>query len=195
MFRTHRVLAVVLLAGVALMSAGCGSNNKDKIVGKWKFIESPNADAETKKGLDMMAMMGAYMYFDFNADNTVVIGVESDKPGMLDLLKMSTPGGTLTFPAKYKLLSGNKVEFYDLSPEAKALIKGADKGRMVSEIMIDGGKLTMKDPDGSIGKFERYKAPAAGAGAGAGAAGAAGGAGATMPDTEARPPRNGKNDN
>lgn len=161
---TARRLFTVALAAVALFAAGCSSNNKGKIEGKWRITAPPDKDASAKQGFDMMAAAGIYMYMEFKPDGTFYLGFDSDKPGALDLIKGNLPGGKTAFPAKYKLMSGNKVQIYDLSADAKQLMGGKDE-KMQSDIIIEGDNMTVKDPDGTITKMQRVKegtpAPAA----------------------------------
>lgn len=162
MLLAPRKLAFLLLAGLALAVAGCGSNNKGKIVGKWKVTDPSDKDPKAKDGFQKLGQMGIYMYMEFKDDSTAVMGFDADKPGMIELLKMGIPGGKVTFPAKYKLMSGNKVEIYDFSAEAKQILSGKGE-RMRSDIIIEGDNMTIKDADGTITKLVKItdKAPPA----------------------------------
>jgi hypothetical protein len=153
MVRSSR-LFVIVLAGLSVSFAGCSSNNKGKIVGKWKFVSSSDNNKESQKNIDQMKEMGAYLYFEFKADNTLVVGLDADKPEMIQFIKAMVPNNKVTWTGKYKLQSGNKVEIHDMEPDAKQFIKG-DKAR--SEIIIDGDNMTIKDPDGSSAQLVRIK--------------------------------------
>jgi len=161
---TARRLFTVALAAVALFAAGCSSNNKGKIEGKWKVTAPPDKDAKAAEGFKELGERGIYMYMEFKPDGTFYLGFGADNPGALAMLKMGMPGGKLEFPAKYRLKSGNKVEIYDLSADAKQLM--SEKGDVMrSDVIIEGDNMTVKDPDGTITKLTRMKdggaAPAA----------------------------------
>lgn len=155
MVPTSRSLALGLFATVALFAAGCGSNNTGKIVGKWKLTTPPSKTDKEKQEFEAMTKMGIFMVIEFKADNTIVLGIDSDKPEFLELIKKGVPGQKFSFEAKYKLLMGDKVEVYDVKDkELKDVFKG-DKAR--SDILINGDDMTIKDPDGSITKLTKMK--------------------------------------
>lgn len=141
-----RTLAVPALAVCTLVLAGCGageSNNKDKIIGKWKMDNMPGLSADDAK---MAKEKGMYFYFDFKADGAMVMGIDSTQAEVATKLKES--GQKTTFPGKYKLLAGDKVEVYDMEgEEGKKLFGGKDKAQ--TEIKITGDNMTIKDPDGT----------------------------------------------
>src|SRR4051812_34659641 len=107
---TLRRIAPVLLAVGLILVVGCGSNNKGKIVGKWKLVSYPGMEDFEKASKDT----GLIMYFEFEPNGTFALGFDAENKNILDLIKAKT-GGT-RFTAKYKLLSGDGVEIYDFSP-------------------------------------------------------------------------------
>jgi uncharacterized protein (TIGR03066 family) len=120
--RRASVIVGVLLLGLA----GCASNNKGKIVGKWQSTSVPPA------------MSGASVTLDFRSDGTMTMTV-------------SGPGGSVNLPGKYTLGMGDHVTFdFD---RAADLQKGVTKTS--ERIQIDGGTMTMKDPDGATFTFKR----------------------------------------
>lgn len=131
---------------------GCGSNNKGKIEGKWKAVSFEG------QGDDMKAMeaLGMYLYFDFAGDGTLTIGLDTTNQEMKAML--AGGGKPTSWKCKYKLLSGDDVEIYDLPKEMQSgkgggLFGGKDKAR--SKITITGDEMTLKDPDGKSGKMTR----------------------------------------
>jgi hypothetical protein len=150
-----RALGLIAVCGLALACTACSSNNTGKIEGKWKLVSAPSKDSKGKDEFDAMNKMGVYLYFEFKSDQSLVIGIGADDPKMLDLIKSTVPGQKVTWMAKYKLMSGDKVEVYDVKDEEfKKFMKG-EKGR--SDITIVGDDMTIKDPDGSTSKLVRMK--------------------------------------
>jgi hypothetical protein len=115
-------------------------------------------DKEVKKSLETLTEFGVFMYLEFKANNAVVFGLGSDKADLLDTIKKTTPNGKIAWEAKYKLLAGDKVEFYDIDPDAKAFFKKARAADGVT-IKLDktGDEMTMTDTDIVTGKFVRIK--------------------------------------
>ena len=151
-------ITALALAGLALTVTGCSSNNTGKIIGKWKISAPPEKDPKTKEEFEAMGKMGLFVFIEFKADNALLLGLGSDKPETLDMLKALAPKGKepkTSWEAKYKLLPGDKVEVYDMKDdETKKMFKG-DKAR--SDIIITGDEMTIKDPDGSMTKLTRMK--------------------------------------
>jgi len=156
-----RPLALFVVGAVALLCTACGSsNNKGKIVGKWKINELPHKDNEAKEDFEGLSKLGIYVYFDFRADNTLEMGVGADKPETLEFVKAMSKGQALQWTAKYKLLSGDGVEFYDLPKEMQEKgggIFGKNKDRARTNVKIDGDRMTMTDDDGKTGQLSRVK--------------------------------------
>ena len=149
MRRSGRPLAFVLLASAALFAAGCESNNKEKILGKWKLVESPGFNTPDGR---MFVEMGLYAVVDFAPDGTMTISLESDNPGTMALLNRNAPGGKTKFTAKYRLGFGDNVEITDIDKDLKQFIK---PGRWV--VTINAGYMSVKTADG-IEKYERISA-------------------------------------
>ncbi len=144
-----RIPMLLLISATALTLSSCSSNNESKIVGKWKLVESSKPEE-----IKQMSDVGMYLYFEFRADNTFDMGIGSDKPGMLDLIKMT--GKPVVYPGKYKLGSGDTVNFSEFKgPDGKGF-DGKDKAR--SNITIEGDNMTIKDADGKTMKLVKVSA-------------------------------------
>ena len=48
MTATRRTVPLLVVGGLALILAGCGSNNEGKIVGRWKMVSGPGIDEQAK---------------------------------------------------------------------------------------------------------------------------------------------------
>jgi hypothetical protein len=154
-----RPFALAAVFGLALLCSACSSDNKGKIEGKWKFTEMPGMDAQAKQGLDMMDKLGIYLYMEFKPDNTLTLGLGSDKPEAMEFFKGLAKGQQTTWTAKYKLLTGDGVEVYDIPKEMQEQGGGpfAKKDRARSQVKIDGDTMTITDEDGKTGKLARIK--------------------------------------
>src|SRR5688572_11470938 len=115
-----RLPAVVAVCGLALLLTGCGSNNKGKIEGKWKAVNSTNAKIQGE--LAPMAQLGAYIYMEFKPGGAVEMGLGADKPEMLALLKAS--GKPLSGTGTHTLGSGDEVTMSKLSGMGDGMSKG-----------------------------------------------------------------------
>lgn len=146
-----RTLALVALFGLALAAAGCGSNNKGKIEGRWKIVSLPEKVQKGKNDMAEMAKMGLYVYMEFRPDGTATFGVGADKQEMMDLIKMAAPNQKVTWDAKYKLRSGDGVELYDLPKDIQSggggLFGNKDRARV--KVKINGNEMKMTDEDGT----------------------------------------------
>src|SRR5262245_34515091 len=89
--------ALALVACVGLV-AGCSSNNKGKIEGKWKLVSYPGMEDFEKISKET----GLIMYFEFEPNGTFALGFDCENKFILDAIKAKT-GGT-RFTGKYKLL-------------------------------------------------------------------------------------------
>jgi hypothetical protein len=149
MIAAPRKFALVALFALAL-AAGCGSNNKGKIEGKWKIVSLPEKVQNGKNEMAEMAKMGVYVYMEFRADGTMAFGVGADKQEMLDMVKMAAPNQKITWDGKYKLLSGDSVELYDLPKDFQGgggLFGKDDRARV--KVLIKGDEMRMTDKDGT----------------------------------------------
>jgi hypothetical protein len=136
------------------------SNNKDKIVGKWKFTEFPPWTGLRKEDYEAMTKVGIYIYFEFTADGVMVMGLGGDTPETLKFLKDSTPDGKITCDAKYKLLAGDGVEVYDLPRELQQQMfyAGLTNLERTTQVKLAGDKMTMTHAEGGrTGKLARVK--------------------------------------
>jgi hypothetical protein len=147
-----RKLAFVLFAGLALVVAGCGSNNKGKIEGRWKVTTFPEkTDAKTKNEMDQLGKMGLYLFLEFKSDGTMSVGLGADKKEVLDVIKAMAPQQKTTWDMKYKLLSGDGVEVYDMPADLQSggggLFGKKDRARV--SIKINGDDMTLVDDEGT----------------------------------------------
>lgn len=150
----RRNAAFALFACLALTAAGCGSNNKDKIVGKWKLVSAPGMKADELK---MMDALKAYLFFEFKPDGTLAVGAEFGDPAMKEAMaKANEKGEKTVMNGQYKLLSGDDVEFSGMNDQKKAggLFGNGDKSRL--KIKIDGDNMTITGSDG-VGQLTRVK--------------------------------------
>ena len=158
LFSVRRVAPVVLVVCLGLV-AGCGSNNKGKIEGKWKMVSPPDkGDAKAKADMAKMGEMGMYLFMEFKPDGVFVIGLGADTEEKLNFFKAFAPGGKLTWDAKYKLLNGDGVEVYDMPKDLQTgsggMFGNKDRGR--ANIKINGDDMTMTDDSGTT-KLTRIK--------------------------------------
>jgi uncharacterized protein (TIGR03066 family) len=121
------LLGALALATLALSSCDLGpSNNKKKILGKWR------------------GSMNLYGKQNF----PVSMVMEFGKDGSF-LIKGYGPTKTLKIEGKYQLNSGDYVTLYDLSEP----VMGSTTHR--EKVTIEGSSLTMVDTDGTTMKFTR----------------------------------------
>jgi hypothetical protein len=133
-----RLLAVVLSTGLALAAVGCGSNNKGKIVGKWRL---DSGGGMTEPVLKQLAEQEGYAFFEFKDDGTMTMGFGSTDPQKQEALDKLTLGS-----CKYKLGTGDAVELYDLSKSMRDDEGGSPFGkedRAKGAIKIDGDTMTL----------------------------------------------------
>lgn len=148
MLSAYRKLAIVALAGLALFALGCSSNNKGKIEGRWKVTALPEKMKGDKDALEDMKKAGVYMYMEFTPDGRVTIGFDGNKD-FLEQIKAQE--GQTSWDAKYKLLPGDNVEFYDLPKNAGtgAGLFGSTSDRAKAIITINGNEMKWTDQDGT----------------------------------------------
>lgn len=150
MVAVSRKCAFALLAGFALIATGCGgaSNNAGKIVGKWQITGGPGMKGDEMK---MMEMMKITPYFEFKADGTAGFGI-SAADAMFKKMIEEKAGGVTNVTFKYKLLSGDGVELYDLPKELTEKKGGGGgmfgkKDRARANVKIDGDSMSISDDD------------------------------------------------
>lgn len=135
MLLAPRKLAFVVLAGLALVAAGCGSNNKGKIVGKWKADSVGDGDPK-------MAQLGDDMglFFEFSADGKFNASVS--------ILGTTKEVGS----AKYSLGSGDWVNLTDINPPQQD-----GKTQSKEKVTINGDKMTILGENNKTMTFTRVK--------------------------------------
>lgn len=141
----RRFAPLLLLAGVALV-AGCGSNNKGKIIGRWQIVSTPGNNDVLKQ----LEGFGGYAYFDFNDDGTFATGIAKKNPTPEEKAQeKSYQGMTATF----RLFDGNDVEISRTDKSGQGLpglLGGSkpqgrlkfDQERVKIEIVGDTMKMT-----------------------------------------------------
>ena len=143
-FSLRLIASVALLVSVGLIS-GCGSsNNKGKIVGKWKISGGAGIKEEELK---MMEAFKVTLVMEFKEDGTVRMGLEAP-PEMQKMLEKGDGKSSASF--KYKLLSGDTVEFYDIpkdmqDKEGGGLFGKKDRGK--ATVKIEGDNMTITDDE------------------------------------------------
>lgn len=149
-----RPIALVAVFGLALLCTACSSNNKGKIEGKWKFVSAPGLDEGMLKKLEADKI---HLYIEFTPGGTVSIGAASPDPEVQKRIDENQE--KVTISCKYKLQSGDGVEFYDLPKEMREQGGGlfGNKDRARTSITVDGDTMTMTDDHGKTGKFARWK--------------------------------------
>src|SRR5207248_6894950 len=121
-----------------------------------KLVSAPGLDQVNKQ----MEEMQAYMYMEFKPDGTLTMGADFADPQMKELVeKMAASSGQkISYSWKYKLLSGDGVEFYDMPKELQQKGGGVfGKGESSKvKVTIDGDNMTVTGSDGT-GKLTRVK--------------------------------------
>ena len=105
-----------------------------------------------------MEEMGMYLYVEFNPDGTMSMGATSDDPQKEKMI--AGAGQKTSMSWKYRLLSGENVEFYDLPKELQEKgggLFGKNKEKARTKISISGDNMTMTDDDGKSGRLTRVK--------------------------------------
>jgi len=142
-----RKVAFVLLAVLAVVATGCGSsNNKGKIAGKWKITGGGGIKEDELK---MMDAFGINVFMEFRDDGTGNFGMQASNAEFQKALEQK--GEKTSFSFKYKLGSGDVVEFYDLPKDAGDKKAGGSpfggKDKEKANIKIDGDNMTISDDD------------------------------------------------
>jgi hypothetical protein len=119
------------------------SNNKGKIVGKWKITGGSEMKAEDLKMLENFKLIP---YMDFKEDGIVTFGIDTNDAEMKKLLAKDAEKNTYRF--NYKLGAGDEVEL-SVPKDAK---KGGPnpfgkKERFAATIKIDGDKMVLTDDE------------------------------------------------
>jgi hypothetical protein len=131
-------MMLFVVGSIALFCTACGSNNTGKIVGKWKIV---SATGEGDAGFKQFETLKLALVFEFKEDGTAGVSIEStdEKPkgGKIESTQFAS--------FKYKLLSGDMVELYDLPKDLQqkgngGLFGNKDKSR--EKIKISGDNMT-----------------------------------------------------
>jgi hypothetical protein len=141
-----RTLSVALFACLALATAGCGSNNTGKILGKWKLLSAPGLTPEEFKVLETFK---AYPCLDFKQDGSIVAGPEFADPALKEFIAKGLDNQEMSKTGTYKLLSGDNVEITGIADVQKAggLFGSSDSGRV--KVTIEGDNMTITAENGT----------------------------------------------
>ena len=130
------------------------SDNKGKIVGKWKVTEYPKEHAPA---YEQITALGFWFYIEFKSNNILVLGLGADTPEGQKQLKRVAENAELTWDAKYRLLAVDVVEIY--GAKEKKLNAALVGDNTKPSITVKKDEMTIKDPDGNITKLTRLKEP------------------------------------
>jgi hypothetical protein len=144
MLSASRKVAFVLLAALALIATGCGSNNKGKIEGKWKATSVPGMDEKEKAALKMIGEDNVAVIMEFTADGKMKLSASLNMLGKSQTKEMVT--------ADYKLGSGDWVFFSNMNPPPK---DGKTKSK--DKIVINGDTMTIDTEKGEKITLTRVK--------------------------------------
>ena len=146
-----RPLAALALAGLTLCAAGCGdaSNNEGKIGGRWKVVSAGDADPESQQVVARLGKGGAYYYFEFKPGHGFDLGIGADNKKTLDIINAASKDGPTVFRAKYMLLPGDGIEFYELPTKIEGPIISRSGERHRATVRIDGDDMTLIDAAGT----------------------------------------------
>lgn len=146
-----RTVAFAVLAGLTLVATGC-SNNKAKLVGKWKMVAATDKDGKEHKA----DFMGITPLMEFTADGNIKVGVDmSSLPAEFKEKMGSSPEAAkmteMKQVGKYKV-SGDTIEFLDMEKGDDSPFGKRNRGKL----KFDGDNLTISGDDGSM-KLSRMK--------------------------------------
>jgi S1-C subfamily serine protease len=130
---------------IVLPGSGWLSNNRGKILGKWKITGGTDMSAEQLKILESLKI---YPFMEFKEDGTGSVGADSTDEDTKKLL-LKSPEKTVFF-FKYKLNFGDEVELYDLPKELQYKTGRrpfGQKDRARLQVKIDGENMTATDED------------------------------------------------
>jgi hypothetical protein len=129
-----RPLALIAVCGVAMLCTACGSNNKGKIVGKWKATALPGMSAEdTEKFKAMGDAMSVVI--EFTADGKMIGTITMDMFGKKNSQEIMS--------ANYKLGTGDWVHFTNIKPPPKD-----KKTESKDKVVINGDTMTLETEKG-----------------------------------------------
>jgi hypothetical protein len=129
------------------------SDNKGKLVGKWKMAEFPQKGFSAEE-LKRFEDGGLYFTVEFKQGGACEMGV-GGKSDLVDVIKKSPETANMKW--QYKLLAGEGIEFSGLPKQAKEGFWGKGKESAKMSVKIDGDKMTITDADGKTAKFVRIK--------------------------------------
>jgi hypothetical protein len=156
MLTAFRKVALAVLAGGALVAAGCGSNNKGKIEGKWKITGGTDMPPDQMKKLEDAKV---FAYLEFNPDGSAGFSFESTDEALQKVIQAGA-GGKTSFAFKYRLGAGDNVELTDVPKELQDKQGGSPFGagplaRFV--VKIDGQNMTFIGDDKKSFQLVRTK--------------------------------------
>lgn len=144
MLSASRKVAFVVLAALALMAVGCGSNNTGKIVGKWKATSLPSMDEKEKAMIKLIGEDNFAVILEFTADGKM--------RGSASITMLGKTESKEVMSADYKLGSGDWVFFTNMSPPPK---DGKTKSK--DKVVINGDTMTIDTEKGEKITLTRMK--------------------------------------
>jgi hypothetical protein len=152
-------LILIVVGCIALSCIGCKSNNEGKIVGKWKLTAATDM---ASKQFNQLEMVNVYVFIEFRSDHTVTIGAESSDPNVQRNKALMGKLESLSKTCKYRLRSGDVVEFYDMPKDMQNKadgtgLFGANKDRARTRAKINGDSMNWNDDDNKNFNFVRIK--------------------------------------
>jgi hypothetical protein len=130
-------------------SKTAASNNRDKIIGKWKVTADPGEpDPPPKNEYAAIAMKSMYVCMTFDETGTLTVESGADRPDVLAFMKAKAPEQVFTAKMKYKLLAGDEVEIFDMPPRGHPGRFG-NKERARVSVEIEGPVMMLVEGHGS----------------------------------------------
>jgi hypothetical protein len=139
-----RGFALIVLAGLALAAAGCGSNNKGKIVGKWKATTLPGMSEDDKKAIKLIGEDNFALILEFTEAGKMT--------GTANITFLGKTENKEVISADYSLGTGDWVFFTNQNPPAKD-----GKAKSKDKITINGDTMTIDTEKGEKITLTRMK--------------------------------------
>lgn len=137
----RRFAPVLFVACAALFLTGCSSNNKGKIVGKWKSTNLPDTAGKDKETLKLAEEVA--LIFEFTEGGKMT--------GTASITMFGQTQTKQVMSADYSLGSGDWVFFSNIQSDKSGLKKSRDK------IVINGDTMTIDTEKGEKLTFARMK--------------------------------------
>lgn len=138
-----RPLALIAVCGLAMLCTACGSNNKGKIVGKWKATSFPGMDETAKANLKKMGDDAFSLVIEFKPDGKMV--------GTMTINMLGKSQTEQVMSADYALGKGDWVNFTNMNPPQEGKSQSKDK------VVIQGDTMTLETEKGEKITLTRMK--------------------------------------